>query len=68
MGGLLTEKIDIYCFGVILIELISGREAVQSGPDGVRSSIVTWVSPFGGYMFFLYKFDIVAFFVFGINK
>ncbi|KAM0905096.1 hypothetical protein ACQ4PT_017594 [Festuca glaucescens] len=44
MGGQLSEKIDIYSFGVILLELISGREAIHDGPEGVPSSIVTWMN------------------------
>ena len=39
MDGQLSEKNDIYSFGVILLELISGREVIH---DGV--SIVTLVS------------------------
>lgn len=46
MGGL-SETIDIYSFGVILLELVSGREVIQDG-----GHIVTWVSRSCRYVFF----------------
>ena len=41
----LTEKSDVYSFGVILLELISGQEAISNENFGVNCrNIVQWVS------------------------
>jgi serine/threonine protein kinase len=40
----LTEKSDIYSFGVILLELISGQEPISSDNFGLNCrNIVAWV-------------------------
>ena len=36
-----TEKCDIYSFGVVLLELLTGRRPVQPVDDG--GDLVTWV-------------------------
>lgn len=36
-----TEKCDIYSFGVVLLELLTGRRAIQHVDDG--GDLVTWV-------------------------
>ncbi|XAR55873.1 Non-specific serine/threonine protein kinase [Bertholletia excelsa] len=44
-SGKLTEKSDIYSFGVVLLELITGRKPVdQSQPSG-EESLVEWARP-----------------------
>ena len=41
----LTDKSDVYSFGVILLELISGQEAISNVNFGVNCrNIVQWVS------------------------
>ena len=40
MHGIVDEKTDVYAFGVLLLELISGRRAL----DYSQRSLVTWVS------------------------
>lgn len=40
MHGIVDEKIDVYSFGVLLLELITGREAL----DDSKQSLVLWVS------------------------
>lgn len=41
----LTEKSDIYSFGVILLELISGHEPISNENFGINCrNIVAWVS------------------------
>lgn len=41
----LTDKSDVYSFGVILLELISGQEAISNESFGVNCrNIVQWVS------------------------
>ncbi|XP_057836140.1 probable receptor-like protein kinase At1g80640 isoform X2 [Cryptomeria japonica] len=45
LDGKLTEKSDVYAFGVVLLELITGRKPVdKSMPEGCQS-LVTWAKP-----------------------
>lgn len=39
MHGIVDEKIDIFSFGVLLLEIISGREAL----DDAQNSLILWV-------------------------
>ncbi|XP_074352171.1 receptor protein-tyrosine kinase CEPR2-like [Apium graveolens] len=39
----MTEKCDVYSFGVVLLELVTGRRAIEE-TNGEGSDIVTWVS------------------------
>ncbi|MBA0588725.1 hypothetical protein Gorai_001818, partial [Gossypium raimondii] len=39
--GIVDEKTDVYAFGVLLLELITGRQAI----DNSHQSIVTWAKP-----------------------
>ena len=46
MSGKLTIKSDIYCFGVVLLELITGRKAIDlSQPQG-EQYLVAWARPY----------------------
>lgn len=44
MYGKVNEKIDVYAFGVVLLELISGRKPVSTGCPKGQESLVMWVS------------------------
>lgn len=44
MYGKVTEKIDVYAYGVVLLELLSGRKPVSSGCPKGEESLVMWVS------------------------
>jgi len=39
MHGVVSEKTDVFAYGVLLLELITGRRAVDSS----RQSLVIWV-------------------------
>lgn len=44
MYGKINEKTDVYAFGVVLLELISGRKPVSTGCPKGQESLVMWVS------------------------
>jgi len=39
MHGIINEKTDVFAYGVLLLELVTGRKAVDSS----RQSLVIWV-------------------------
>ncbi|TYG65729.1 hypothetical protein ES288_D06G210100v1 [Gossypium darwinii] len=41
----LTSAMDVYSFGVLLLELVSGRRAVQQTESGIEDNIVEWAQP-----------------------
>ena len=40
MHGILDEKTDVFAFGVLLLELITGRKPIE---EGLQSNLVVWV-------------------------
>lgn len=43
MGEKITDRSDVYSFAVVLLELLTGRKAVDyTMPEG-KQSLVTWV-------------------------
>ncbi|WRX13538.1 Serine-threonine/tyrosine-protein kinase [Theobroma cacao] len=44
----LTAKSDVYSFGVVLLELLSGRRAVDKTKVGVEQNLVDWAKPYLG--------------------
>ncbi|KAL8248471.1 hypothetical protein R6Q59_005339 [Mikania micrantha] len=46
--GRLTTKSDVYSFGVVLLELLTGRRAVDKEKAGVEQDLVNWATPYLG--------------------
>ncbi|KAJ6315806.1 hypothetical protein OIU78_019137 [Salix suchowensis] len=45
MTGQLTFKSDIYSFGVVLLELITGRKAIDQTKERSEQNLVAWARP-----------------------
>ncbi|XP_076881754.1 putative serine/threonine-protein kinase PBL21 [Bidens hawaiensis] len=45
-SGKLTIKSDIYSFGVVLLELVTGRRAIDSTKNPGERNLVSWSRPF----------------------
>ncbi|KAF9605771.1 hypothetical protein IFM89_018437 [Coptis chinensis] len=44
--GHLTAKSDVYSFGVVLLELLTGRHAVDKSKVGMEQNLVDWAKPY----------------------
>ncbi|KAG2323186.1 hypothetical protein Bca4012_058694 [Brassica carinata] len=45
MYGKVSDKVDVYAFGVVLLELISGRTTISSDSPRGQESLVMWAKP-----------------------
>lgn len=43
MYGKVSDKIDVYAFGIVLLELLSGRKPISSDTPKGQESLVMWV-------------------------
>jgi serine/threonine protein kinase len=58
-SGKLTEKSDVFSFGVMLLELITGKRPVDATQTYMDDSLVDWVIGLNRF-FFLFLFFIVV--------
>ncbi|KAK4345015.1 hypothetical protein RND71_035191 [Anisodus tanguticus] len=45
MTGQLTSKSDVYSFGVVLLEIISGRRAIDNTRSPEEQNLISWAKP-----------------------
>lgn len=43
MYGRISDKIDVYAYGIVLLELLSGRRPIDFGAAEGQGSLVMWV-------------------------
>lgn len=58
-SGQITEKADVYSFGVVLVELVTGRKAVDLNRPKGQQCLTEWV--FTYYLFFKATIKILNF-------
>lgn len=46
MWGKVSESCDVYSFGILLLELVTGRKPIEKLPGGVKRTITEWAEPF----------------------
>ncbi|XP_077249999.1 putative serine/threonine-protein kinase PBL3 [Tasmannia lanceolata] len=44
--GRLSAKSDVYSFGVVLLELLTGRRALEKSKTGIVQTLVDWAKPY----------------------
>ncbi|XP_020599024.1 PTI1-like tyrosine-protein kinase At3g15890 [Phalaenopsis equestris] len=45
MWGKVSESCDVYSFGILLLELVSGRKPIEKLPGGIKRTITEWAEP-----------------------
>lgn len=53
--GRLSSKADVYSFGVVLLELLSGRRALDKTKVGIEQNLADWAKPYLGDKRKLYR-------------
>lgn len=46
MWGKVAESCDVYSFGILLLEIVSGRKPLEKLSNGTKRDIVQWATPF----------------------
>ncbi|CAL5439054.1 unnamed protein product [Camellia sinensis] len=45
MWGKVSESCDVYSFGILLLEILTGRKPIEKLPGGVKRTITEWAEP-----------------------
>nr|WIL59961.1 nodulation protein [Melilotus officinalis] len=45
MWGKVSESCDVYSFGILLLELVTGRKPIEKLPGGLKRTITEWAEP-----------------------
>ncbi|KAF8392938.1 hypothetical protein HHK36_021178 [Tetracentron sinense] len=45
MWGKVSESCDVYSFGILLLEIMTGRKPIEKLPGGVKRTITEWAEP-----------------------
>ncbi|KAI3995011.1 hypothetical protein MKX01_009560 [Papaver californicum] len=46
MWGKVSESCDVYSYGVLLLEILSGKKPLEKLDGGIKRDIVQWVTPY----------------------
>ncbi|XP_026410409.1 PTI1-like tyrosine-protein kinase At3g15890 [Papaver somniferum] len=46
MFGRVSESCDVYSFGILLLEILTGRMPIEKLPGGVKRTITEWAEPY----------------------
>ncbi|XP_068652654.1 PTI1-like tyrosine-protein kinase At3g15890 [Aristolochia californica] len=46
MWGKVSESCDVYSFGILLLELVTGRKPIEKLPGGIKRTITEWAEPY----------------------
>lgn len=46
MWGKVSESCDVYSFGILLLEILTGRKPIEKLPGGVKRTITEWAEPY----------------------
>jgi hypothetical protein len=44
--GQLSEKVDVFSFGVLVLEIVSGRKNIEPNLNEDQANLLEWVSNF----------------------
>ena len=45
MWGKVSESCDVYSFGILLLEILTGKKPIEKLPGGVKRTITEWAEP-----------------------
>lgn len=45
MWGKVSESCDVYSFGILLLEILTGRKPIEKLPGGIKRTITEWAEP-----------------------
>ncbi|KAK3032232.1 hypothetical protein RJ639_035525 [Escallonia herrerae] len=46
MWGKVSESCDVYSFGILLLEIFTGRKPIEKLPGGIKRTITEWAEPY----------------------